>query len=404
MRICFVSRRYFPAISGMSIYAHNLLAELVAASHDVVMISQYRNDPFGKSVYGGGPPPAVVGVKVIGLEALGEQSGGQFGVDVDAMVAAIAKEHALAPFDVLHAQYGYPNGWAVLLAAKQLGVPTVVSIQGGDGHWIGSCCEAHRLAMVRVINHAGRVVIGGASFAQEVSERLQVPASQFIIIPGAVDTATFCPSRELVLPGRSVSMLYHGRVDRRKGVLDFIEALAMLPGSWHATISGIGPDSAAASALVEQRALTERVTFSGYVAYQDVPELYRQHDIFVSPTHAEGFSNTILEAMASGCAIVSCRSVGVLDCIRDGDNGLLVDVGDVASLRDALASLVSNKELRTELATRALVECRATYSWRTVGQQLVDLYRQIEGTTPSCSFEDQLPNGSCRFHDEPHLL
>ena len=45
MRICFVSRRFFPAISGMSIYAINLLRQLVAASHDVTMVSQYYGDP-----------------------------------------------------------------------------------------------------------------------------------------------------------------------------------------------------------------------------------------------------------------------------------------------------------------------------------------------------------------------
>ncbi len=62
MRICFVSRRFFPAISGMSVYAVNLLRELVRAGHDVTMISQYRGDAFGTKVYGGGPPPPVPGV------------------------------------------------------------------------------------------------------------------------------------------------------------------------------------------------------------------------------------------------------------------------------------------------------------------------------------------------------
>jgi len=73
MRICFISRRFFPAISGMSVYAANLLRELVRMDHDVTMVSQYRGDERGTKVYGGGPPPAVPGVKVIGLQALGEE-------------------------------------------------------------------------------------------------------------------------------------------------------------------------------------------------------------------------------------------------------------------------------------------------------------------------------------------
>ena len=73
MRICFISRRYFPAVSGMSVYAQNLLKQLTLLGHDVTMISQYRGDEAGTRVYGGGPPPPLEGVKVIGLEALGEQ-------------------------------------------------------------------------------------------------------------------------------------------------------------------------------------------------------------------------------------------------------------------------------------------------------------------------------------------
>ncbi|MFC6049896.1 glycosyltransferase, partial [Methylobacterium hispanicum] len=191
MRICFVSRRYFPAISGMSVYAQNLLRELVQAGHDVTMISQYRGDAFGTRVYGGGPPPSVPGVRVIGLEQLGEQESGDFERDIDTMVGTICAEHARAPFDVLHAQYGYPTGWATLLASKRLGVPNVVSIQGGDGHWVGSCCETHRVAMCEVLAHANALLIGGRSFVEEVCERLGSDPARFTIVPGAVDTARF---------------------------------------------------------------------------------------------------------------------------------------------------------------------------------------------------------------------
>ena len=67
-----------------------------------------------------------------------------------------------------------------------------------------------------------------------------------------------------------------------------------------------------------------------------VPRVYHRAHVFVSPTYAEGFSNTILEAMASRLAVVSCRSVGVVDCIRDGENGLLTEPGDRAGLAHAL--------------------------------------------------------------------
>ncbi|HEY8564235.1 MAG TPA: glycosyltransferase family 4 protein [Beijerinckiaceae bacterium] len=409
MRVLFCSRRFFPAISGMSVYAINLLRELVRAGYDVTMVSQYRGDPFGTRVYGGGPPPPVHGVKVIGLEQLGEQNGGDFEADVDRMVETIVAEHEAKPFDVLHAQYGYPNGWAVLLAARRLGLPTVVSIQGGDGHWVGSCCETHKLAMQRVLDHANALLIGGTSFVDEVSERLGTRRERFTIVPGAVDTERFTPA-EGRKPGEAlppVRLLYHGRVDRRKGVLDFLDALRILTDRgvpYRAIISGIGPDVEPAKEKSRALGLEPHVYHSGYAEYERVPQLYREADVFVSPTYAEGFSNTILEAMAAGLPVVSCRSVGVVDCLRHDENALLTESGDVPALAEALVRIIQDDHLRRRLAEAALEECRRVYSWHAVGRQIMEIYEAVRTQKPDLAFSPDLPMTPCRFRAEPHLL
>jgi glycosyltransferase involved in cell wall biosynthesis len=404
--VLFLSRRFFPAISGMSVYALNLLRQLVAAGHDVTMVSQYRGDAAGTRIYGGGPPPEVPGVRVIGLRSFGEESEGDadFERDVQAMVDTILAEHARAPFDVLHAQYGYPNGWAALIAARRIGVPVVVSIQGGDGHWVGSCCETHRQAMLRVLNHAGRLLIGCDSFAMEVVERLGVDRARFTIVPGAVDVAEFFPEAGRKT-GDPVRLFYHGRVDRRKGALDFLDALALLRRqgiAFAATISGIGPDLEACRA--QDAALGLGTRFSGYADYAAAPALYREQDVFVSPTYAEGFSNTVLEAMASGLACVSCTAVGVVDCLRHGENGLLGAPGDVPALAANLRLVIEDAALRERLAAAALAECRGTYSWEVVGRQIMAVYEQVRDSQPDRDFDPMLPMEPCRFRAAPHLL
>ncbi len=405
MNICFVSRRFFPAISGMSVYALNLLRELVAAGHGVTMISQYRGDDFGKRVYGGGPPPEVPGVRVIGLEQLGEQDGGDFERDVAAIRDAILAEHARTPFDVLHAQYGYPPGWAAMLASRAAGVPTVVSIQGGDGHWVGSCCETHRLAMTRVLDHAGAVLIGCDSFRGEVVQRLGTDPARFTIVPGAVDTARFTPGAPP--PDDPPVMLYHGRVDARKGVLDLLDAARRLQDGgdrFRLLISGIGPTFDETAAAIPALGLQDSVEMTGYVDYDAVPDVYRRAGIFVSPTYAEGFSNTILEAMASRMAVVSCRSVGVVDCIRDGENGLLTEPGDPPGLATALRRVLRDGVLRDRLAEAALQECRRVYSWPKVARRIMDVYGRVAGAAPDLGWSTDLPVMPCRFRGEPHLL
>ena len=421
MRLCFLSRRYFPAISGMSVYAQNLLKELVALGHDVTMVSQYRGDAAGTRVYGGGPPPPVPGVRVLGLEALGEQETpvANWERDIAAMVETVVAEHARQPFDLVHAQYGYPTGLAALEVSRRTGLPNVVSIQGGDGHWVGvGCCEYHRRAMRAVLDHAGALLIGCRSFAEEVRGNHGTPPERWTIVPGAVDAARFCP-RPGWVPGEWINpespvLLYHGRVDRRKGALDLLDAFVELlrrghPAAGRARLlySGIGPDSAAVAARVAKLGLTDRFTSLGYVPYDDVPTaVYPRGDLFLSPTYSEGFSNTILEAMSAGLPVVSCRAVGVVDCLRDGENGLLVEPGDVPALADAIARTLDDAPLRRRLAEAAYDEAHRLYSWPVIARRIEEVYRAMLGTRPDngWSMDDVPADPNCRYRAAPHLL
>ncbi len=400
MRICFVSRRYWPAVSGMSVYAEHLLRELVALGHDVTLVSSYRDDEQGTRVYGGGPPPAdrvPAGVRVVALPSRGETVvPADFEGDVRELADTVVRLHGQTPFDVLHAQYGYPPGLAVLLASKQIGVPNLVSIQGGDGHWVGTCCATHKSAISSVLDHAGAVLIGSPSFRDEVVGHHGTDPARFTVVPGATDTAAFTPGTRSSLQDPPV-LLFHGRVDRRKGVLDL---LAALPDGVRLVVSGIGPD------LDEARARADaRTTFLGYVPPDEAPAVYRSADVFVSPTYSEGFSNTILEAMASGLPVVSTRSVGVVDCLRDGENGLLHEPGDVPGLRRALDRLLEDAPLRARLAACALEEVRWRYSWPVLARSIQAVYDGLAGTSPDLDWS--LPegvDGSCRFRAAAHLL
>lgn len=397
----------------MSVYAANLLRELAANGVDVTLVSQYRTDALGVKVYGGGAPPEIPGVKVVGLELVGEQNGGDFETDIRRIVETVEREHKLKPFDLLHAQYGYPTGFAALEASKILNVPNVVSIQGGDGHWVGvGCCRTHRDAMRIVLENANEILIGSRSFAAEVEENHRVDVSRFIIVPGAVDINRFTPrtnwrAGEFINENEPV-ILYHGRVDRRKGALDLLEAYALLLKEIDAkptlVYSGIGPDFEAVRTRIEALNLNDKIQMLGCIEYEKVPEIYRIADVFASPTYAEGFSNTILEAMAAGLPIVSTESVGVVDCLRDEDNGLLVEIGDVNGLKNSLRRVIEDKNLRAKIAGNALDECRKTYSWKKIGRQILDVYRRVCLEKPRNGWQANGAIDDCRYRAAPHLL
>ncbi len=400
MRVCLVSRRYWPAVSGMSVYAENLLRELVALGVEVVLVGQYRDDAAGTRVYGGGPPVRVPdGVRAVGVPSRGEAvDPADFEGDTAALVQTVRDLHAEQPFDVLHAQYGYPPGLAVLQAGAELGLPSVVSIQGGDGHWVGTCCSTHKAAITTVLDRSSAVLIGSASFRDEVVGHHGTDPARFRIVPGATDTQRFTPGPAGALQDPPV-LLFHGRVDRRKGVLDLLDALDLLDRPVRLVVSGIGPDLDA----VRERA-DERVVLTGYTDPDGAPAVYAAADVFVSPTYSEGFSNTILEAMASGLPVVSTDSVGVVDCVRDGENGLLHAPGDVAGLARCLTRLLDDATLRRRLAATALEEVRRLYSWPVLARAVADVYDEVRGTRSPAVPPLPPPDLSCRFRAAPHLL
>jgi len=287
-----------------------------------------------------------------------------------------------------------------------------VSIQGGDGHWVGPCCMTHRDAMQVVLDHAGALLIGSRSFAEEVQGNHGTAPKRFTIVPGAVDTTRFHP-REGWAAGELLdidipTLVYHGRVDRRKGALDTLDAVAALIAEGRKLrliVSGIGPDSDAVAARVRELNLDAHTEITGYADYDAAPNVYRRGDIFLSPTYAEGFSNTILEAMASGLPVVSCFAVGVIDCLRDGENGLLVMPGDIPALTQAIARLLDDAGLRRRLAETAYDEAKRLYSWPVIASQIAGIYENLRGTSPDLSWTfDTPPDPSCRFRAAPHLL
>ncbi|WNG20712.1 glycosyltransferase family 4 protein [Cystobacter fuscus] len=422
LRVCFITRRFFPAISGMSVYALNLVRELVSCGHDVTLVSQYRGDAAGCSVYGDGPPPEVVGATVVGRESLGEQRVNDgllasFEQDVEDMVAVVEREHRKRPFDLIHAQHGYPCGLAALEASRRLGLPNVVSIQGGDGHQMGTCCTTHKQAMLAVLGHSGALLVGSRSFAEEVHGHHGTGLERFTLVPGATDPRRFHPRDESAIGALSAKpvLLYHGRVDARKGVRELMHAMRLLVDQGRdlkLIVSGIGPDEEAVRESVGELGLGGRVEMPGYSDYEHTPRVYRRGDLFVFPTYSEGVSNTLLEAMASGLPIVSTRVVGVVDCLEDGRDALLVPPRDAHALAGAIGRMLDDPALRERLARTALSEVRQLDSWQAVGRRIQDVYARLAGTAPDTRWTGlydpatthEQADPSCRFRRAPHLL
>lgn len=191
-------------------------------------------------------------------------------------------------------------------------------------------------------------------------------------ICNGVDTRRFAPvdTPPPAWPYRRGEHLVIGAVGRMQAVKDplnlveaFIQLCALCPDQalrLRLVMLGGGPLLAAAQARLAQAGLADQAWLPG--DRTDVAALLPQVDIFALPSQAEGISNTLLEAMACGCAPVATAVGGNPELVTDGGNGLLVPASDSEALAQALGRLVADPGLRTSLAQASLERARREFS------------------------------------------
>ena len=114
-------------------------------------------------------------------------------------------------------------------------------------------------------------------------------------------------------------------------------------------LAGGGPDKASLEQSAQERGLRESVIVHGWVSQEQLDALYRQADVFVLASFAEGLPGVLMEAMAMEIPCVSTWITGVPELIRDGVDGLLVAPSDAAALARVIARLMDDPALRRRL-------------------------------------------------------
>ena len=249
----------------------------------------------------------------------------------------------IAP-DIIHFRSRVP-GWLTLWANRPLGIPTVSTMHGLNHPGLYSSVMV-RADRVICVSTAGRAFVR--------AHYPWVPEARLAVIPRGVDLETFDPARldaawqaafraKWGLDGKFVAAAI-GRVSRLKGVDVLIRAVAALKDAWPELVALVvgGPQKHQEDYLAELHALArdlgvaDRVVFAGSQSH--IPEIDALADVLCScnVSKPESFGRTVAEALAMGTPVVAAAHGGVLDIVRDGQDGFLVPPGDVAALAAAL--------------------------------------------------------------------
>lgn len=140
-------------------------------------------------------------------------------------------------------------------------------------------------------------------------------------------------------------------------------------------IYGKGPMQEEIKRLIDDCGLQKRVFLRG--AVNDVEKVLIRHKVFILSSESEGMPNGLIEAMACGCACISTDcDFGPRELIKDGENGLLVPVGDVQKLSDAMRCLIDDEQKMSEVAEKAK-EISVTNSMKNINEKYFEYIQTI---------------------------
>lgn len=238
----------------------------------------------------------------------------------------------------------------------------------------------------RQLRDAAALFIAVTEPAKQALVAEGVSPERIHVVPSAIDSERFVPGHDprflrsrLGLGERTRIVLFVGRMIREKGVTELVQAFSQLKDQpdAHLVLVGNGPETERVRVAAGALDVAERVHLLPGQSYTDIPAVFRSADVVVVPSLAtpywqEQFGYVLVEAMASGCSVVTTRSGSIPDVV--GDGALLVDDYDVDQLSSAIATLLSNRDEADRLGSAGRARVLQRYSTTAVAPLLAAAY------------------------------
>jgi len=276
--------------------------------------------------------------------------------------------------------HGIPAGWVALPMRILQGLPYGLCLRGGDvpGFLPEKYDRFHKrlLPLTKYSWKKAQFVTFNAvdtyGLAKEIISDVNTETH---IIPNGVDQNFFRPGLK---EQDTINIVFSGRLTEQKNPSALIDALKEVLGKLQEApnikvkIAGSGNLMRGLRAKVLEEELSEHVDFLGWLRKEDLKNLYASSHIFVLPSLYEGMSNSLLEALSCGLAVICSDFEGCRQIVRDGENGYLVRRGSIEALVEKLQLLVKNADLIDRMGSRSR-EIALNFGWEPVTERYIEL-------------------------------
>ncbi|MFB0563422.1 MAG: glycosyltransferase [Candidatus Lokiarchaeia archaeon] len=293
-------------------------------------------------------------------------------------------------FDLIHIHeiWHYSHFIAYYWAKKKC-KPYIITVHGALEPW----CLNYKRFKKRVFSAFIQKKIlreAAAIHAFTQSEAEQVKAfginNRIIIIPNGIDLKLYAvlPPKEKIeaqypqIKGKKM-ILFLGRIHPIKGLDILAKSISNIAGMREDTILVIaGPDDGykkQVESMIKIEGISKKVIFTGMITGKEKLAALSRADIFVLPSYSEGFSMSILEAMACGLPVVITNQCHFPE-VKQYNAGLVIEP-NVGELTEALEILLSDPELCQQMGNNGKRLVRERYTWDRIADQMIEVYKDI---------------------------
>ena len=231
----------------------------------------------------------------------------------------------------------------------------------------------------RTYNIATQIICDAIDTKKILMEKYGINDDKICVIPLGVNRDTFHPIMDT--PREKDSLLFVGRLDRRKGIDFLLQALTLvqrqIPGV-RLYIASRGSMPSHPKEQILKNNLQDNVIHLGFVGDNELNTWYNKVDCCVVPSVFEGFGLTAVEAMAAGTAVIATDVDGLRCIIQNEKNGLLAEYGAPESLAACIIRLLRNDTLRARLTGQGTLDAQINYNWNSAISNMVNLFENIQ--------------------------
>jgi len=302
-------------------------------------------------------------------------------------VPALRAALSIREVDLVHAvmvNAAALSAWAYLRVRRR---PSLLTLQSGDSEQYVKGYMGPAFPLYRFLHRPFDRIHAISSHLRDRAVGFGASPESITVVPNGVELQLFdrgrFPARELDELRKRLGV--HGkrvivsvsRLALKNGLDTLIRALALLERDAVLVLVGEGEDRGKLDALARELGVRDRVVFTGTVDPVETPRYLSIAEVFARPSLSEGLGSAFLEAMACRLPVVATAVGGILDFVRDGENGLLCRVGDPESVSGALSRLLGDPALARQMGDSGHDLVAREYGWDSVADRIGRLYDEL---------------------------